>query len=72
MEETEPQQVEDPEPQSGTLNRALEWFSCVGHGRLWCSCGYLIWSCGKHKECPGDTLLIVTDHSRCNKQIKSK
>jgi hypothetical protein len=46
----------------------LTVFADIGHGRLWCSCGYLIWSCGLHKECEGPRGMIETDHKICKKK----
>ena len=50
------------------INRVLEWFGQIGHDRLWCTCGYLIWSCKAHKDCEGPRWMIETDHSLCKKK----
>ena len=50
------------------LNEVLAWYARIGHGRLWCTCGYLIWGCKAHKECEGPRWMIETDHSLCKKK----
>jgi hypothetical protein len=51
-------------------NNVLQVFGEIGHGRLWCTCGYLIWTCGLHKECEGPRGMIETDHALCKKKTK--
>jgi hypothetical protein len=53
-----------------SLDQVLEWYSQLGHGRLWCTCGYLIWGCAPHKECSGPLWIIETDHTLCKKKTK--
>lgn len=61
--------VETPEDKRARfVDSVLAVFGDIGHGRLWCTCGYLIWSCGLHKECDGPRALIETDHKLCKKK----
>ena len=60
----EPERVDD----ISLLDRALTCFGQIGHGRLWCTCGYLIWGCKAHKECDGPQAMIETDHALCKKK----
>ena len=62
--------AERVESEPTLLDRVLDLYGQIGHGRLWCSCGYLIWSCGLHKECSGPLWIIDTDHSLCKKKRK--
>jgi hypothetical protein len=47
------------------LDAALEALSQLGHGQLWCVCGYVIWTCNCKKKLCQPKRMIITDHSRC-------
>jgi hypothetical protein len=55
-------------PEVSELDRVLEAFGAAGHGRLYCTCGYLIWSCPCTKNCNFIPRMIETDHSLCKKK----
>jgi len=60
----------EPELPLNEFEAVLSVFGDLGHGRLWCTCGYLIWTCGLHKDCDGPRAMIETDHKLCTKKKK--
>jgi predicted metal-binding transcription factor (methanogenesis marker protein 9) len=65
--------VDNVEPEAQPrpfLETVLTVFADIGHGRLWCTCGYLIWTCKAHKDCPMPMGMIETDHTLCKKKTK--
>jgi hypothetical protein len=57
-------------PEVSELDRVLIAFGAIGHGRLFCTCGYLIWSCPCTKDCNFIPRMIETDHMLCEEARK--
>ena len=59
-----------PEQELSLLDRELITLGEAGHGRLYCTCGYLIWSCPCKVGCNFIPRMIETDHALCKKKPK--
>lgn len=51
------------EQEPSLLDQALMALGRAGHGKLYCTCGYLIWSCPCMKDCHFQPQMIETDHT---------
>jgi hypothetical protein len=63
-------EVEQPAQEPSLLDRTLLALGRAGHGKLYCTCGYLMWSCPCTKDCNYQPQMIETDHTLCKKKGK--
>lgn len=56
------------EQEASLLDHTLISLGAAGHGKLYCTCGYLIWSCPCKKGCNFQPRMIETDHKLCKKK----
>ena len=63
------EEVQITTPEESELDRVLIALGEAGHGKLYCTCGYLIWSCPCKTGCKFQPRMVETDHQLCKKPV---